>query len=175
MVRPSWNLRPETRFRYDPLVTNGEVNRDEWAKVVQECIDREAELGRRHGAKTRFAAKVGRTTRTVDTWLAAQVAVAEAGVRSVADAYELDVPELLVRVGLYRVEQVGRLTPEQVDEERQKVLDSDLPDTQKMRILQQLDEMQTHDERLLVEQRERDKGRRLRELEYLIEQARRSA
>ena len=173
VIRPGWNLRNGTHSRYDPFVANGEVDREEWAKVVQELLDRETEI-RKHGAKTRFAAKGGKTTRTVDTWLAGQVDVKEANVRSVADAYDLDMMQLLIRVGFYREEQVGRLTPEQIDEERARVLDSDLDDTQKMRILQRLDEMQANDERILQEQRERDKTRRLRELEYLINEARRA-
>ncbi|SCL15120.1 hypothetical protein GA0074694_6222 [Micromonospora inyonensis] len=146
-------------------------------EVVRELLAEEAELHRKtHGAKTRFAAKVGVSVRTVDTWLRRDVDVKEANVRAVAEAYGRDQMELLIRVGFYAVEQMPyRPSDEEIDEEQRQVLESELDDEIKAEILQQLEEMRAADERLIVEQRERDKQRRMRELGYRIEQARRSA
>lgn len=177
VVRPGWQLRKETRSRYDHLVATGEVNREAWAEVVQELLAAEAEAqNRKHGSKTRFAAKASVSVRTVDTWLRRDVDVKESSVRAVAEAYGRDLMELLIRVGFYAIEQMPhRPTDEEIDDEQRQVLESDLPDETKARILQELDEMRAGDERLIVEQRERDKQRRMRELAWRIEQARRSA
>jgi hypothetical protein len=158
-------------------VATGEVNRQAWVEVVRELLAEEAEShGKSHGSKTRFAAKAGVSVRTVDTWLRQLVDVKEASVRAVAEAYGRDLMELLIRVGFYAVEQMPyRPTDEEIDEEQRQVLESDLDDDMKAEILQQLEEMRAADERLIVEQRERDKQRRMRELEYRIDRARRSA
>jgi hypothetical protein len=95
-------------------VARGAIDREEWAKVVQELLDIEAaplvEGGkpRIHGAKTRFAVKAGmRTARTVDTWLAQQVDVKEASVEAVAEAYGLNPMDLLIRVGRYAADDLS--------------------------------------------------------------------
>lgn len=153
-------------------MVDGEVNRGEWA-----CIVRDLLAERTKGKKAPFARLVGVDPSTVDNWLDQKGDVAEASVRKVARAFDLSAIELLIRVGLYaRSEIPPTLAPEAVDEEQRRVLDAtDLDDETKMLILQQLDDMRATDERLVEEQRERDKRRRLRELEHLIEQARRSA
>lgn len=161
-------------------MANGIVDRTEWAKVVQEILDLEAapltadSRPRVHGAKTRFAMKAGlKTARTVDTWLHGDVDVKEASVKQVADGYGLNAMELLIRVGFYTVDQLPRISNAQIDEEQRAVLDrEDLDDEQKAMILQELDGMRTDDERLLEEQRERDRRRRQQRIAELIERAR---
>jgi hypothetical protein len=173
----------ESRFQYDQLVASGVVDRDAWARVVREILDQEAAPAvpggkpRTHGAKTRFATKVGIAVRTVDSWLRTEVDVKEASVKAVADAYELNAINLLIRVGFYTREEIpGGLTNEQIDEEQRAVLEiDDLDDRVKVRILQALEEMRQDDERILDEQRTRDRRRRQERVAELIERARRSA
>ncbi|MEV0805764.1 hypothetical protein [Micromonospora sp. NPDC050200] len=149
----------------------GEVDVNEWAKVVRELLDSET-----RGKKAPFARAVGVDVRTVSNWLDRAVAVREANVRRVAETFELNPVELLVRVGVLQPADLPyRPTDEEIDEEQRAVLESDLDDETKAEVLQQLEEMRAADERLIVEQRERDKQRRMRELTYRIEQARRSA
>jgi hypothetical protein len=157
-------------------VATGEVNREAWAEVVRELINREAEeRNRKHGAKTRFAAAAKVSVRTVDTWLRCEVDVKESSVRNVSEAYGLDVMELMIRVGFYAPSEMPyQPTDEEIDEEQRQVIESDLDDETKAEILRELDAMRAHDERLLEEQRERDKQRRMRELAWRIEQASRT-
>lgn len=156
---------------YDRLVATGEVNREEWARIVQEML---AEFTK--GKKATLARKLGMDPKTIDNWLSGSVKVSEESIRNAADRTGHNAMEWLIRVGYY---QIGELpyqpTEEEIDEEQRTVLESDLDDETKAEILQQLEDMRTADERLIVEQRERDKQRRMRELSYRIEQARRSA
>lgn len=168
----------ETRFPYDQLVASGLVDRGEWAGVVQELLDLEAapavEGGKRrtHGAKTRFAAKVGIAVRTVDSWLHSEVDVKEASVRAVAAGYQLNAMDLLIRVGFYTVDELPRISNAQIDDEQRAVLDhDDLDDEQKALILQELDAMRSDDERLLDEQRDRDRRRRQQRIAEMIARA----
>lgn len=164
-------------------MASGIVDRTEWAKVVQELLDVEAaplvEGGRPrvHGAKTRFADRAKlKTARTVDTWLHCTADVKEASVKQVAEGYGLNPMDLLIRVGYYTVDELPRISNEQIDEEQRAVLDrDDLDDEQKALILQELDKMRSTDERLLDEQRRRDRERRSERLEVLIERLRRTA
>lgn len=173
----------ESRFPYDQLVAGGVVDRGEWARVVRELLDQEAapakEGGklRTHGAKTRFAAKVGIAVRTCDSWLRSEVDVKEASVKAVAEAYGLNAINLLIRVGFYTREEIPPgLTNEQIDEEQRAVLElDDVDDQQKAMILQALEEMRQDDERILDEQRARDRRRRHERVAELIDRARRSA
>lgn len=116
------------------------------------------------------------SVRTVDTWLSEEVDVKESSVRAAAEAYGRSAMETLIRVGFYTLDQLPyRPTEDEIDDEQRQVLDSDLPEEMKARILRELDEMRSADERLIDEQRERDKQRRMRELGWRIEQARRTA
>lgn len=151
-------------------MANGVVDRGEWAQVVRELLDAETEI-RKHGAKTRLAAKIRITTRTLDTWLAEDVDVKESSVRQVAEACGLDAMELLIRVGYYSLDQMPRITHEQMDAERLAVINNPtLDDGQKAYILQALDEMEAADERLIEQQRERDRQRRAERVATLMEQ-----
>lgn len=172
VLRPKWQVRKETRSGYDHPVANGVLDRQEWAKVVRELLDVEG-AERKHGAKTRLAGKAGVTTRTVDTWLTAQVDVQEANVRRVATAYELNAMDLLIRVGLYSVDQLPRVSPAQMNVERQRVLDNaDLDDEAKADILRKLDEWEAADEELIRQLRQKDQERRAQRITDLIEQRR---
>ncbi|QOC89846.1 hypothetical protein [Micromonospora craniellae] len=149
----------------------GEVDVNEWAKVVQELLDSKTK-----SKKAPFARAVGVDVRTVSNWLDRAVAVRETNVRRVAETFDLNPISLLLRVGVLQSADLPyQPTDEEIDEEQRKVLETDLDDETKAEILQQLEEMRAADERLIVEQRERDKQRRMRELTFRIEQARRTA
>jgi hypothetical protein len=171
MLRPNWRLRTETRSRYDHLVANGVVDRHEWALVVLELLDAESQE-RAHGARTRFAAKVGVHVRTVGVWLEERVDVKETSVRAAARAYGLGEMELLIRVGFYSLDQLPeRPPPSAFDAERQAVLDyPGLTDRQKKYILQELDRMEAEDEAALAQLREKDRRRRAERVTALMQQ-----
>lgn len=184
MVRPTWRLRTETRFQYDRFVAREAVDRAEWAKVVQELLDSEArppavEGGkpRTHGAKTKFAAKVGlKTTRTIDTWLVKQVKVSEASVKAVADAYGINPMDLMIRVGYYSASEMpSRPLDDVIDDEIQAVLDDpELDDEQRMLIIEQFEAWRTEDRELHQRLAERDRQRRAERLAQLVDQTKRT-
>lgn len=159
------------RFPYHRLVATGEVNREEWAKIVRGLL---AEFTR--GKKATLARMLQKDPKTIDNWLAGAVKVSEESIRNVAELTNRNAMEWLIQVGYYQLgEMPYQPTEEEIDEEQRRVRDSDLPDDVKADILQQLEEMRAADERLIDEQRERDKQRRMRELAYRIEQARRAS
>lgn len=171
MTRERLPGNPVTGFPYDRFVATGEVNREEWAKIVQELL---AEFTR--GKKATLARMLGMDPKTIDNWLTCAVKVSEESIRTAASRTGHSAMEWLIRVGYYEVgEMPYQPTSEEIDEEQRAVLESDLDDETKAEILQQLEEMRAADERLIIEQRERDKQRRMRELTYRIEQARRTA
>lgn len=161
-----------TRFPYHVGMAGGEVNREEWAAVIRELLAIHT-----RGKKAPFARLVGVDVSTIDNWLAGSVRVSEASVRQVAEACSLPLIELKLRVGIYdETDLPPARRSEIIDEEQRRVLELDDIDVEtKAAILQQLDEMRTADEHLLEEQRDRDRLRRRRELDYLISQARRQA
>jgi hypothetical protein len=158
-------------FPYHRVVATGEVNRAEWARIVRGLL---ADLTK--GKKATLGRLIEKDPKTIDNWLLGSVRVSEESIRDVADRTGNNAMEWLVQVGYY---QLGELpyqpTDEEIDDEQRQVLDSDLDDETKAAILQELDKMRAADERLLDEQRERDRQRRQRELAWRIEQARRSA
>jgi hypothetical protein len=174
-LRRGWHLRKETRSRYDRLVATGEVDRSAWAEVISDLLAEEAAPpNKKHGAKTRFAAKVGVSVRTVDTWLRQEVDVKESSVRGVADAYGRKQMDVLIQVGFYSADELPyRPTDDEIDEEQRRVLDAGLDTKLTAQLLHELDQMRADDERLIGEQRERDRQRRLREVTLRIDQARR--
>lgn len=172
ILRPNWRLRTETRSRYDHLVANGVVDRHEWAQVVLELLDAEGK-DRAHGARTRFAEKVGINVRTIGIWLAEDVDVKETSVRAAARAYGLAEMELLIRVGFYSLDQLPERPagPSAFDAERQAVLDHQgLTSRQKAYILKELDRMEAEDEAAIEALREKDRRRRIERVETLMEQ-----
>lgn len=160
---------PVIDFPYDRLVATGEVNRDEWAKIVRELL---AEYTR--GKKATFARMLGMDPKTIDNWLTGRVRVSEESIRDVAALTDRNAMDLLIRVGYYELgEMPHQPTPEQIDEEQRTVVEADgLTDEQKAAILMALDEMRATDERLRAELAERDRQRRMREIDLLIRQAR---
>ncbi|MFI6759401.1 hypothetical protein ACIBF5_09695 [Micromonospora sp. NPDC050417] len=152
-------------------MATGEVNRAEWAKIVRALLTE-----RTKSKKAPLARLISKDPKTIDNWLAGSVKVSEESIRSVAELTGHSAMEWLIQVGYY---QLGELpyqpTEEEIDEEQRQVLESDLPADQKAAILEQLESMRADDERLIVEQRERDRQRRMRELAWRIEQARRTA
>src|SRR5688572_17512669 len=135
-------------FPYHLLVA-GEVNREEWAKIVREEL-----LPLTKGKKATLARLLGMDPKTIDLWLQGRVAVSHASVLHVADKTERRANEWLVRVGFYAPEEVPPpITNEQIDEEQRAVLERrDLDDEQKALILAELDAMRTDNERLLEHQ-----------------------
>lgn len=167
VVRRGWTLRREVNFRYD-LAMSGEVDRAAWARVVQRLLDDQCK-----GNKSAFARKVivdGRAInpRTVYAWLAQDMTVRDSTVRAVAAGFGLNPIHLLAEVGVYPTEELH----EQMNEERRRVLDSDLDDDAKAEILRQLDEMEAADEALIEQLREKDRQRRADRVTTLIEQRR---
>lgn len=155
-------------FRYDRLVATGEVDRAEWAKIVQDLLD---EFTR--GKKATFARRVGVDPKTIDHWLNGQVRVSEESIRNVAKATDRNAMELLIQVGYYQADDLPRPTHEQMDAERRRVLDDpDLSVDQKAEILQALDEMEAADEALIQQLREKDRQRRAERVTALMEQRR---
>lgn len=130
------------------------MDRGEWAKAVSELVENEAEHGK-YGAKTRFAAKVGVSVRTVDAWIGRTVDVKDANVRGVAAAYDCDEVQLLARVGLISVP-----TREEPDEEVEMILAAPVSSAEKQR----------HISRLMA-MRERDKQRRIEDLRFSLERS----
>lgn len=164
-------------------MAGGEVDREKWARVVRDLLALEAaplvEGGkpRTHGAKTRFAEKVGlKTPRTVDTWLAQQVDVKEASVRGVAEAYGRNAMSLLVEVKYYREEEIpDRVPTEIIDDEQRAVLDLDIDDESKGWLLHQLEAMRESDEEMIARLRARDRERRDERMRELIAQVRKDS
>jgi hypothetical protein len=171
IVRRGWRLRPEAHFRYD-LAMSGKVDRAAWAGVVQRLLDEECA-----GNKSAFARRVvvderAINPRTVYAWLGGTMAVSEASVRAVAEGFGLNPLELLVEVGVYTPDQLPRTTPEQFDAERRLVLDSNLANDVKARILQELDRMEAEDEAAIEQLREKDRRRRRERVAVLLQQQR---
>jgi len=158
---------PVIDFPYHLFVA-GEVNREEWAKIVRDEL-----LPITRGKKATLARLLGMDPKTIDLWLQARVTVSHASVVQAAEKTNRNPNEWLGRVGFYAPDEApAPLTNEQIDEEQRTVLDLDIDDEQKALILEALDEMRTTDERLLDEQRARDKQRRQQRIAEMIERAR---
>lgn len=160
---------PVIGFPYDRLVATGEVDRAEWAKIVQGLLD---EFTR--GKKATFGRLVGADPKTIDHWLQGKVRVSEESIRNVADKTGRNAMEWLIQVGYYTVDDMPPLpTHEEMDAERRRIIEDDtLDDQQKAYILQEFDRMEEEDERMLAQLRERDRQRRIERLTVLIEQQR---
>lgn len=152
---------------------SGDVNRDAWATVVQRILDEECK-----GNKSAFARRVivdGRAInpRTVYAWLSGEMAASEKSVRAVAEGFSLNPIELLVEVGVYTPDQMLRIRHEEMDEERQAVIDDPgFDDVQREYILKELDRMEEEDEAAIAVLRERDRRRRVERLKTLMDQQR---
>lgn len=155
------------RVRYDRLVAVGTVDREEWAKVVQELLDAHT-----RGKKEPFARLIGVNPRTVHSWLRSETAVTEQSIRQVAQACGVNSIDLLIRVGFYAIDEMPRVTHEQMNAERRRVLDSGLPDDVQAEILMELDRMEREDAEMLKQLEERDRQRREARVNELLAQRR---
>jgi hypothetical protein len=159
VIRERTEVVQEVQCGYDQLVS-GAVDRNEWAKVVSELLDT---IPRRN--KTTFAARVGINPRTVTYWLDQQTDVKESSVRAVAEAFGINAMQLLIRVGVYSIEQMVANPVAEADDELSMVLAADVDDVTKQMMIERLYEL-----------REQDKQRRLEHLRWTIQQnQRRSA
>lgn len=103
-LRASTPIGSGAHARYSLVVAeDGSINRDAWAQLVAELIQRETK-----GKKLPFARKIGVDPRTVDRWLHREVVVKEESVRGIARTLGLQAIDLLVQVGYYKMDE---LTP----------------------------------------------------------------
>lgn len=102
-------LRLDSHVHYDEPVPptppetpklERQVSRSAWAGELNQIL---VDSGDR---KNVLARKAGVDARTVSRWLQGELNVSEASVRAVAEAYELNPLEVLVRVGYYRKDEV---------------------------------------------------------------------
>jgi hypothetical protein len=136
------------------------INRDAWAQLVNALVETET-----RGKKATFARMVGVDPRTVSRWLASEVDVSEESVREVARRLNRPPMDLLVRVGYYSVGEVGATTPApapgEEDPALKKILDANVSDEMRERMLKRLDALRTA-------QRERE----AEDVQWWIDQAR---
>lgn len=131
------------------------VDRDAWAAVVQELIDRET-----RGKKLPFARLVGVDATTVSRWLRREVAVSDDSVRAVARAIKHPPMDLLVKAGYYTPADIP--PPRAADPNDDPVIQAIMADpnwTEEQR--SELVEKQ-------LKQMEEDQKRRLAEYEQLV-------
>lgn len=125
--------------RYSLVVAeDGSVNRDAWATLVAELLERETK-----GKKLPFARKIGVDPTSVDRWLKRQVDVKEESVRAVARKLDLQPVDLLVQVGYYKTSEIAPPSyPNPYDDSvvQQILADPRLSDAQREELVQvQLD------------------------------------
>lgn len=151
------------RSLYDQAVpADRPIDRAAWAELIGELIRTETA-----GRKATFARHVGVDPKTISHWLAGTVDVAEASVRRVADALGRSPADMLIRVGYYRADEFSSTRdeePAERDEEAEEIMRSNLPNAIKRDLL-----------KVLAEERERDKQRRLENMRRLIQAQRRGA
>lgn len=158
-VRVRAPIRRDTHVHYAGSMP-AEINREEWARLVDQLIKDEA-----GGNKTRFAALVGSTYKTVNRWLNSEVSVSEESVREVARALHRNSVDLLVRVGYYTETEFVAPAPLDPtnDPALQAILDTDVPPRVRQRMIQRL-------EAIRAEQRARE----IAEVQWWIDQAKES-
>lgn len=156
-------LRPDTRVRYATDVAEGSIDREAWAKVINQLIAEET-----RGNKSRFANLVGVTYKTVLRWTQQASDVSEDSVRQVARALRISPLMLLVQVGYYTDADLGAAAEvtapaalDQDDPALQAILAADVPPRVKQRMIQRLQEL-----------RARDAERHVDEVRWWIDQAR---
>lgn len=155
-------LRRDTGVHYAGGVAPRKIDREEWARQVAQLVAEET-----GGNKSRFAAKVGATYKTVNRWLNGEVDVREESVRDVARALGVSTRDLLVRVGYYLDADLDSAPaspdPQSADEVVRMVLESRLPPHLQRRMLDRLQRL-----------RESQRTHEADEVRFWIEQARRS-
>jgi len=110
-------LEADTRVPYPVgvAVRVSEIDRAEWARVILELLETEA-----NGNRTELARLIGVDYQTIRRWIAGTHKVSEENVRTVARAFKLNTTDLLVRVGYYQADEMpvqpDRREPEPGDE-----------------------------------------------------------
>lgn len=155
--------RADTRVRYAVDVTARKIDRDEWARQVARLVTEET-----GGNKSRFAALVGVTYKTVNRWLRSEGSVREENVREVARALGISPADLLIQVGYYAEAELRAPRPASQppttdidDDAVRMIVESKLPPNMKRRMLERL--------RLIREARQTEESDEVR---FWIEQAR---
>lgn len=156
---PRW----DTYGRYSQGVAARSIDRTKWAAVVSRLVADET-----GGNKSRFAALVGVTYKTVHRWMTEASDVSEDSVRDVARALHMSPLELLLRVGYYTeqeldaaVAQERQLAVSEDDPALRVILEADVPPRVKQRMIQRLQQL-----------RSREAERQVDEVKWWIDQAR---
>lgn len=100
VIRRLPTVQPDTRVRYG-VCMSGVVDRAEWAKFVDELLDEDPKR-----KKAPLSRRLGISERTLDRWLGKLNDVSEASVRQVAERTGRNAMDLLIRVGVYRREEM---------------------------------------------------------------------
>lgn len=142
----------DTHVAYPVLVPERRIDREAWAKLVAELVNKESA-----GNKSAFARLIGvKAPQTIDRWLKGIVDVSEVNVRQVARACGLNPAELLVRLGYYAPTEVGigpTPAPSTEDEEAVRLIrSSSLSPAAKRRLLDHVKRQRAEDERRRLEQ-----------------------
>lgn len=161
-------LAPDMHVRYAADVAEGSIDREAWSKVVKQLIAQETGTpAKPEGNKSRFAALVKVTYKTVLRWTKQGSDVSEDSVRQVAQALHISPLELLVRVGYYTDSDLTAATRatsptavDQSDPALQVILEADVPPRVQQRMIQRLQQL-----------RERDAERQVEEVKWWIDQA----
>lgn len=153
-------VRPDMGVRYAVGVTARKIDRGAWARQVARLIEQES-----NGNKSRFAAQVGVTYKTINRWLNSEGDVKEENVREVARTLGIKPRDLLVLVGYYDEDELRPPPATQGigdDEAVRMIEESDLPPSMKKRMLDRLQR-----------RRSAERTEEADEVRWWIEQARR--
>lgn len=159
VIPTATSVNPGMRVRYSADMAGRQIDRNAWASVVHDAIQR---LDR--GNKSAFARRVGLTTRTIDRWLGAAVDVSENSVRQIAEHTGQNPIDLLVTVGYYRPNELAGAAPAAVDPRKDPVIQLILADP-----------TWTEEEKIVLVQREldrieRERQQRLADYEWYLRQ-----
>lgn len=134
----------------------GRIDRDAWAREVEDFIARFDPGPRAPGNKSAFSRRIGYTTRTIDRWLARETDVEFDSVRAVAERLDLgehEQMELLTRIGYLSAPGVAPVPPAIPNPYDDKVIkqilaDESLTEGQRKKLVKdQLDRIQADLER----------------------------
>lgn len=144
----------DLHVRYDAGVGERSVDRKAWAAVISQLVTEET-----GGNRSRFAALVGVTYKTVTRWLKGETDVSEESVRQVARAVHVPPAELLVRVGYYKPEELAQSQPVETEDDpaMRVIMEADVPPRVKQRMIERLREL---------------RKREVEEVQWWIDQAR---
>lgn len=134
-------LRRDTNVHYAGDVSVRKINREAWAAEIKRLILEEAA-----GNRSRFAALIGVSYKTVGRWLDCTVDVSEDSVRQVARELRINAMDLLVRVGYYQpsdIQPTAAPTPAEIeaDPALRVIEDAAVPPRVKARMRERLYEL----------------------------------